>query len=209
MLWRSRLLVQASVIAILMGVMALHGQAQVPIGAFRDALGFTMSELGSKLGLIYDLGTALEDAALFVEKMAAFENEHAEYPFDTVDSRLARILRQQFLLVDMAQVVGKNVTKIGIGPYLEIISILNAASLSLGQQQQYIILHNALPPIEPYVVDRRTVEAMNEASQFAKDKAALLKYVPERVYAGVAELSGGALDAKMARLVLAEVTQRR
>ena len=166
MQWRSTLVVHAATIAILVGVIAPSAHAQAPVGAYLDALGFTMNEVNNHLAVIYNVRDQLEDAALFVQYMADFENEHAEYPFDTPRSRLDRISRQLAILQNMAQVVQKNVGRggIGLGIYLNVISILNAAALSLGQQHLYIIANNALPPIDPAIIDKETIKHMKEAN---------------------------------------------
>ena len=146
----------------------------------------------------------LEEGEKLVEGMAAFQNEQAEYIRDTVDTRLARILRQEFILVDMANVVQKNAGRgeIGLGIYLDAISLINAAAIALGQQQQYIILHNNLPPIDPWVVNHRTITALENASAFAQKVAEQLNYSPNRIFAGEIKVSDGIFDVKTSLAIL-------
>jgi hypothetical protein len=87
-----------------------------------------------------------------------------------------------------------------------VISILDAAAISLGQQQLYIISHNALPPIDPAVVDKPTILAMTKGSQYINELAQKLKFPKERIYAGVVELSGGTLDSETIDLILGGVS---
>jgi hypothetical protein len=204
MQWRSALLAHVATIAMLVGVLAPQAHAQTPVGAYVDAVGGAISEVSGKLAVIYDLGSAIEDAGKLVQDMAAFLNQQAQYPFDTVDSRLARILEQEFILVDMAQVVQKNAGNgaIGLGIYLEAISIIDAAAIALGQQQQYIISHNALPPIDPWVVDHRTITALENASTFAQAVGQQLQYPVDRIFAGAIQVSGGTLNVETSLLIL-------
>jgi hypothetical protein len=86
---------------------------------------------------------------------------------------------------------------------LNVISILNTAALALGQQHLYIIAHNALPPVDPYIVDKPTIDAMHRGSALVKEQAAKLKYLKERIFAGNIQVSaGGILDFNAAGMIL-------
>jgi len=57
--WRSTLLAHAAMIVMLVGVIIPQAHAQSPVGAYANVLSGTMSEVSSKLAIIYNLDQCL------------------------------------------------------------------------------------------------------------------------------------------------------